>query len=322
MKAVRIHTHGGPDVLRVEEVPAPEPGPGEARVHLAACGVNFVDIYQRLGQYRLTLPVALGQEGAGTVDAVGPQVSEVRVGDHVAFANVMGSYAEYAVAPAWRLVPVPSGLDDRIAAAVILQGMTAHYLAHATYPLKPGDAALIHAGAGGVGQLLVQMAKRKGARAIATVSTDEKAEIARSVGADDIVLYSRTDFEVEVKRLTAGRGVNVVYDSVGKDTFEKSLGCLALRGMMVLYGQSSGPVPPVDPQVLNAKGSLFLTRPTLHHYTHTREELLARAGDVLSWVRSGVLRLRIDRDFPLVQAADAHRYLQGRQTKGKVLLTP
>jgi len=322
MKAVRIHTHGGPDVLRVEEVPAPEPGPGEARVHLAACGVNFVDIYQRLGQYRLTLPVALGQEGAGTVDAVGPQVSEVRVGDHVAFANVMGSYAEYAVAPAWRLVPVPSGLDDRIAAAVMLQGMTAHYLAHATYPLKPGDAALIHAGAGGVGQLLVQMAKRKGARAIATVSTDEKAEIARSVGADDIVLYSRTDFEVEVKRLTAGRGVNVVYDSVGKDTFEKSLGCLALRGMMVLYGQSSGPVPPVDPQVLNAKGSLFLTRPTLHHYTHTREELLARAGDVLSWVRSGVLRLRIDRDFPLVQAADAHRYLQGRQTKGKVLLTP
>jgi len=322
MKAVRIHTHGGPDVLRVEEVPAPEPGPGEARVHLAACGVNFVDIYQRLGQYRLTLPVSLGQEGAGTVDAVGPQVSEVRVGDHVAFANVMGSYAEYAVAPAWRLVPVPSGLDDRIAAAVMLQGMTAHYLAHATYPLKPGDAALIHAGAGGVGQLLVQMAKRKGARAIATVSTDEKAEIARSVGADDIVLYSRTDFEVEVKRLTAGRGVNVVYDSVGKDTFEKSLGCLALRGMMVLYGQSSGPVPPVDPQVLNAKGSLFLTRPTLHHYTHTREELLARAGDVLSWVRSGVLRLRIDRDFPLVQAADAHRYLQGRQTKGKVLLTP
>ncbi len=322
MKAVRIHTHGGPDVLRVEEVPAPEPGPGEARVRLAACGVNFVDIYQRLGQYRLTLPVALGQEGAGTVDAVGPQVSEVRVGDHVAFANVMGSYAEYAVAPAWRLVPVPSGLDDRIAAAVMLQGMTAHYLAHATYPLKPGDAALIHAGAGGVGQLLVQMAKRKGARAIATVSTDEKAEIARSVGADDIVLYSRTDFEVEVKRLTAGRGVNVVYDSVGKDTFEKSLGCLALRGMMVLYGQSSGPVPPVDPQVLNTKGSLFLTRPTLHHYTHTREELLARAGDVLSWVRSGVLRLRIDRDFPLVQAADAHRYLQGRQTKGKVLLTP
>jgi len=322
MKAVRIHTHGGPDVMRVEEVPAPEPGPGEARVRLAACGVNFVDIYQRLGQYRLTLPVTLGQEGAGTVDAVGPQVSEVRVGDHVAFANVMGSYAAYVVAPAWRLVPVPSGLDDRIAAAVMLQGMTAHYLAHATYPLKPGDAALIHAGAGGVGQLLVQMAKRKGARAIAPVSTDEKAEIARSVGADDTVLYSRTDFEVEVKRLTAERGVNVVYDSVGKDTFEKSLGCLARRGMMVLYGQSSGPVPPVDPQVLNAKGSLFLTRPTLHHHIQTREELLARAGDVLSWVRSGALRLRIDRDFPLAHAADAHRYLQDRQTKGKVLLIP
>lgn len=322
MKAVRIHEQGGPEVLRYEEVPVPEPGAGEARVRLAACGVNFVDIYQRMGQYRLTLPVTLGQEGAGIVDAIGPQVTEVKVGDHVAFANVMGSYAEYVVAPAWRLVPVPSGLDDRIAAAAMLQGMTAHYLTHATYPLKKGDAALIHAGAGGVGQLLVQMAKRRGARAIATVSTDEKAEIARSAGADDTVLYTRTDFESEVKRLTAGRGVEVVYDSVGKDTFEKSLGCLTLRGMMVLYGQSSGPVPPVDPQVLNAKGSLFLTRPTLHHHTHTRAELLSRAEDVLTWIRSGALRLRIDRDIPLAQAADAHRYLRDRQTKGKVLLTP
>lgn len=322
MKAVRIHEHGGPEVLRYEDVPVPEPGPGEARVRLAACGVNFVDIYQRLGQYRLSLPVTLGQEGAGMVDAIGPQVTDVRVGDHVAFANVMESYAEQIVAPAWRLVPVPSGLDDRVAAAAMLQGMTAHYLAHTTYHLKPGDTALVHAAAGGVGQLLVQMAKQRGARVIATVSTDEKAQIARSLGADDIILYTRADFEAEVKRLTAGRGLQVVYDSVGKDTFEKSVSCLALRGLMVLYGQSSGPVPPVDPQVLNTKGSLFLTRPTLHHHTHTREELLARAGDVLSWIRSGTLRLTIDREFPLAQAPDAHRYLQGRQTKGKVLLVP
>lgn len=300
----------------------PEPGPGEARVRLAACGVNFVDIYQRLGQYRLALPVTLGQEGAGTVDAVGPQVAEVKVGDHVAFANVMGSYAEHVVAPAWRLVPVPSGLDDHVAAAAMLQGMTAHYLVHATYPLKRGDVALIHAGAGGVGQLLAQMAKRRGARVIATVGNEEKAQIARSVGADDTILYTRTDFEPEVKRLTGGRGVQVAYDSVGKDTFEKSLSCLAIRGMMVLYGQSSGPVPPVDPQVLNAKGSLFLTRPTLHHHTQNRDELLARAGDVLSWILSGALRLRIDRDFPLAEAAESHRYLQDRQTKGKVLLIP
>ena len=318
MKAVRIHEQGGPEVLRYEEVPAPEPGPGEARVRLVACGVNFVDIYQRSGQYRLALPVTLGQEGAGVVDAIGTDVTEVKVGDHVAFANVMGGYAEYVTAPAWRLVLVPVGLDDRLAAAAMLQGMTAHYLTGATYPLRSGEAALVHAGAGGVGQLLVQMGKRRGARVITTVSTDEKAEIARALGADDAIIYTRVDFESEVKRLTAGRGVQVVYDSVGKDTFEKGLNCLALRGLMVLYGQASGAVPPVDPQVLNAKGSLFLTRPTLHHYTHTREELLSRAGDVLTWIHSGALRLRIDRYFPLSQAADAHRYLQDRQTKGKL----
>jgi len=291
-------------------------------VRLEACGVNFVDVYQRSGQYRLTLPVTLGQDGGGVVEAIGPEVAEVKVGDRVAFANVMGSYAEHVAAPAWRLVPVPAGLDIRTAAAAMLQGMTAHYLTHATYPLKPGDAALVHAAAGGVGHLLVQMAKRRGARVIATVSTDKKAEFVRSVGADEAIIYTHVDFETEVKRLTAGQGVQVVYDSVGKDTFEKSLNCLALRGLMVLYGQSSGPVSPVDPQVLNTKGSLFLTRPTLQHHIHTREELLARARDVLSWIQSSVLRLRIDRDFPLAQAADAHRYLQSRQATGKILLVP
>jgi len=322
MNAVRIHQHGGPEVLQYEEVEMPEPGPGQARVRLQACGVNFIDVYQRLGQYRLTLPATLGQEGAGLVDAVGPDVTELKPGDRVAFANVMGSYAEYVVAPAWRLVPVPQGLDTRSAAAAMLQGMTAHYLVHATYPVKPGDAVLVHAAAGGVGHLLVQMAKRRGARVLATVSTDEKAEIARELGADEVIVYTRADFEAEVKRLTGDRGVQVVYDSVGKDTFEKSLNCLALRGMMVLYGQSSGPVPPVDPQALNAKGSLFLTRPTLHHYTHTRDEVLARARDVLSWIQAGTLRLRIDREFPLKAAAEAHRYLQSRRATGKLLLIP
>jgi len=322
MKAVRIHTTGGPEVLRYEDVPLPEAGPGQALVRLEASGVNFIDVYQRSGQYRLTLPVTLGQEGAGVVEAIGPDVSEVKPGDRVAFANVGGTYAHYVAAPAWRLVPVPPGLESRTAAAAMLQGMTAHYLAHDTYPLKPADTALIHAVAGGVGHLLVQMAKRRGARVIGTVSSDEKAKIAGSLGADEVIVYARTDFEADVKRLTGGRGVQVVYDSVGKDTFEKGLNCLALRGMMVLYGQSSGPVPPVDPQILNTKGSLFLTRPTLHHHTHTREELLARASAVLSWIQSGTLRLRIDSVFPLAQAADAHRHLQSRRATGKILLVP
>lgn len=322
MKAVRIHTTGGPEVLRYEDVPLPEAGPGQALVRLEASGVNFIDVYQRSGQYRLTLPVTLGQEGAGVVEAVGPDVSEVKPGDRVAFANVGGTYAHYVASPAWRLVPVPPGLEPRTAAAAMLQGMTAHYLAHDTYPLKPADTALIHAAAGGVGHLLVQMVKRRGARVIGTVSSDEKAKIAGSFGADEVIVYTRTDFETEVKRLTSGRGVQVVYDSVGKDTFEKGLNCLALRGMMVLYGQSSGPVPPVDPQILNTKGSLFLTRPTLHHHTHAREELLARATAVLSWIQSGALRLRIDSVFPLAQAADAHRHLQSRRATGKILLVP
>lgn len=321
MKAVRIHQTGGPEVLRYEDVPAPGSGEGQALVRIEAAGVNFIDIYHRSGLYPLNLPYTLGQEGAGVVEAVGPGVTEVRVGDRVAFSNVAGSYAEYIIAPAWRLVPVPTGLEAAQAAAIMLQGMTAHYLTHATYPLKAGDTALVHAGAGGVGHLLVQVAKRRGARVIATASSEEKAALVRQLGADEVIIYTKVDFEAEVKRLTSGQGVLVVYDSVGKDTFEKSLNCLMLRGMLVLYGQSSGAVPPINPLTL-MKASLFLTRPTLHHHTHTREELLQRAGDVLSWVQSGALRLRIDRTFPLRDADEAHRRLESRQTMGKLILLP
>ncbi len=320
MHAVRIHEHGGPEVLRYEEVPTPTPGEGQALVRLVACGVNFIDIYHRKGLYRLDLPAGLGQEGAGVVEAVGPGVTEVKPGDRVAFSNVAGSYAEYVVAPAHRLVPIPDGVTYQQAAAAMLQGMTAHYLVTSTYPLKPQDTCLVHAAAGGVGLLLVQMAKRRGAVVIGTVSTEEKAQLARDAGADHVVVYTKQDFEAEVLRITGGRKLQVVYDSVGKDTFEKSLNCLALRGMLVLYGQSSGPVPPFDPQVLAQKGSLFLTRPVLWHYTADREELLWRAGEVLGWVRTGEVRLRIDRALPLAQAADAHRALEARQTTGKVLL--
>lgn len=322
MKAVRIHQTGGPEVLRLEEVPIPKPGEGQVLVRLEAVGVNFTDIYSRRSQQASALPAIIGQEGAGAVEAVGPRVTEVRIGDRVTYTGVHGSYAEYVVAPTWRLVAVPAGMEARRAAATMLQGMTAHYLTRTTYPLKPGDTALVHAAAGGVGQLLVQMAKQRGARVIGTVSTEEKTKLARRLGADEVILYTKIDFEAEVKRLTGGRGVQVVYDSVGRDTFEKSLNCLALRGMMVLYGQSSGAVPPMDPQVLNAKGSLFLTRPSLVHHTHTREELLQRAGDVLSWVQSGVLKLMIDRTFPLAEAAAAHRYLESRASMGKLLLIP
>ncbi|MDR7410067.1 MAG: quinone oxidoreductase [Armatimonadota bacterium] len=320
MHAVRIHQHGGPEVLRYEEVPTPTPREGQALVRLVACGVNFIDIYQRKGLYRIDLPTALGQEGAGVVEAVGPGVTEVKPGDRVAYSNVLGSYAEYVLVPAQRLVPIPDGVTYQQAAAAMLQGMTAHYLVTTTYPLKPGDACLVHAAAGGVGLLLVQMAKRRGALVIGTVSTEEKARLAREAGADHVVLYTQQDFEAEVLRITEGRKLQVVYDSVGKDTFEKSLNCLALRGMLVLYGQSSGPVPPFDPQLLAQKGSLFFTRPVLWHYTTTREELLWRAGEVLGWVRTGELKLRIDRALPLSQAADAHRALEGRETTGKVLL--
>ena len=321
MHAVRIHATGGPEALQYEEAPTPAPGAGEVLVRLRAIGVNFIDIYHRSGQYTLALPAIIGQEGAGVVESVGADVAGVKPGDRVAYSNVPGSYAEFAVVPAWRCVELPASLGFEQAAAAMLQGMTAHYLSHTTYPLARGDVALVHAAAGGVGALLVQMATRRGARVIATVSTEEKAAIAREAGADDVIIYTRTDFDSEVKRLTGGGGVHVVYDSVGKDTFERSLNCLRPRGMLVLFGQASGRVPPVDLQILNAKGSLFLTRPTLQDYTHTREELLGHATEVLRWVADGALRLRVDRTFPLAQAASAHAYLQSRRALGKVLLT-
>ncbi len=322
MRAIRVHDYGGPEVLRLEDLPVPEPGPGEARVKIAAAGVNFIDIYHRSGQYKGVLPMTLGMEAAGVVDAVGPDVSDVQVGDRVVYAMRQGAYAEYAIVPATMLVRVPEGIDLHQAAAVMLQGMTAHYLAHSTYPLRPGDIALIHAAAGGVGLLLVQIAKRCGARVIGTVSTEEKAALAREAGADDIILYTQEDFSAAVRRLTDGAGVHVVYDSVGKTTFEGSLDCLRPRGYLVLFGQSSGAVPPFDPQVLNAKGSLFLTRPSLGHYLLTRDELLWRAGDLFAWMAAGELKVRIDATYPLEQAAEAHRALASRATSGKLLLLP
>ena len=321
MKAIRIHEFGGPEVLRYDDLALAEPGADEARVKLAAVGVNFIDIYHRKGQYPGKLPLTLGQEGAGIVDAVGEGVSDMKPGDHVAYASVQGAYADYANVPVERLVPVPEGVALDLAAAVMLQGMTAHYLTHHTFALKPGDTALVHAAAGGVGQLLVQIAKRCGARVIGTASA-AKLDLARAAGADEVIGYNEEDFEAAVKQLTGGKGVDVVYDSVGKTTFDKSLNCLRRRGYMVLFGQSSGPVPPLDPQVLNGKGSLFLTRPTLAHYTATREELLSRTNDLFSWIAAGELKVTIDTTFPLAHAADAHRYLEGRQTKGKVLLIP
>ena len=322
MKAVRVHQYGGLEALKFEDVPMPAPGAGEARVKVEAVGVNFIDIYHRIGRYQGALPLTLGQEAAGTVDTVGPNVSDVRPGDRVVYAGVQGSYAEYAVAPAWRLIPVPGSVDLPRAVAVMVQGMTAHYLAISTYPLKPGDTALVHAAGGGTGQLLVQIAKRRGARVIGTASTEEKAALAREAGADEMILYTQADFEAEVKRLTNGAGVDVVYDSVGKETFDRSLNCLRRRGTMVLYGQSSGSVPPLDPQVLNVKGSIFLTRPFLAHYTADRAELMQRASDLFKWIAAGELKVRIDKTFALTQAAEAHRYLEGRQSKGKVLLIP
>jgi len=322
MKAVRVHQYGGLETLKYEDVPTPEPGEGEARVKIHAVGVNFIDIYHRIGRYQGTLPLTLGQEAAGIVDAVGSNVTDVKPGDRVVYASVQGSYAEYAITPAWRLVPVPSGVNAQQATAVMIQGMTAHYLTFSTYPLKEGETALVHAAGGGTGQLLVQIAKRRGARVIGTVSTEEKAARAREAGADEVILYTQVDFEAEVKRLTNNVGVHVVYDSVGKDTFDKSLNCLRRRGYMVLYGQSSGSVPPVDPQTLNAKGSLYLTRPFLAHYTADRTELLSRVNDLFKWIAAGDLKVRVDKTFPLTQAADAHRYLEDRQSKGKILLIP
>ena len=322
MKAVRVHTPGGPEALKYEDVPEPTPKAGEAVVKIDAAGLNYIDVYQRSGLYKLDLPLTLGLEAGGTVTAVGAGVTEVKVGDKVAYTGVPGAYAQYAAVPAQRLVVLPPGLQPKQGAAAMLQGMTAHYLACSTYPLKTGDTCLVHAAAGGVGLLLCQIARMRGARVIGTVSTDEKAKLAREAGADQVILYTKQDFEFEVKRITGGKGLQVVYDSVGKTTFDKGFNCLAPRGMMVLYGQSSGPIGAFDPQVLNQKGSLFLTRPSLGHYTATREELQQRAGEVLGWIRDGKLKLRTELEFPLKDAAQAHRALEGRKTTGKVLLIP
>jgi NADPH2:quinone reductase len=322
MKVIRVHETGGIEKLIYEDVPNPALAPGQALVKIQAIGLNFIDVYFRTGLYKSPLPFVPGMEAAGTVDTVGENVASVKPGDRVAYAGIIGAYAECAVVDSEQLVRLPDGLDFQTAAAVMLQGMTAHYLANSSFPLRSGETALIHAAAGGVGLLLVQLAKRIGARVIGTVSSEKKAELARSAGADHVILYMRDDFALEVKRITAGKGVDVVYDSVGLTTFDKGLNCLRRRGMMVLFGQSSGPVHKLDPGILSPKGSLYLTRPALGHYTATREELLWRAGDVLNWVLDGSLKVRIDRVFPLRDAAQAHQALETRQTAGKVLLQP
>jgi len=323
MKAIRVNEHGGPEVLSYEDVKTPEPGPGEARVRLAASGVNFIDIYQRTGAYPVDTPFTLGQEGAGEVEAVGEGVEEISAGDYVAFAGVMGAYAEYIVAPVERLVPFNVTLvEARMAAAVMLQGMTAHYLTHSSFPIQEGQTALVHAAAGGVGLLLCQLAKMRGATVIGTASTEEKARLAKEAGADEMILYTEQDFVEETKRITSGEGVHVVYDSVGKDTFDGSLDCLRLRGYMVLFGASSGPVPPVDLQILNTKGSLFVTRPKLADHTAAREELLWRAESLFSWIGQNNLDVRIGGTYKLSEADQAHRDLEGRKTTGKLILIP
>jgi NADPH2:quinone reductase len=322
MKAIRVHQTGGPEVLEIEEIPVPKPSPGEVLVKLHASGVNFIDTYHRQGLYKLKVPFVPGMEGAGVVTSVASDVTSFKPGDRVAYAMSLGSYAEQVVVPASKLVQLPGEFGFEAGAAAMLQGLTAHYLTRSTFVLKPGDVALVHAAAGGVGLLLVQVAKLLGVTVFGTVSTGQKAELARGAGADDIILYTETDFEREVKRLTSGRGVDVVYESVGRETFEKSLDCLKPRGFLVLYGQSSGPVGPFDPQILNAKGSLFLTRPSLNHYIATREELDTRAADLFGWIRDGRVKLRIGGRYPLQKAADAHRDLEARKTTGKLLLIP
>jgi NADPH2:quinone reductase len=323
MKAIRIHEFGGPEVLSYEEVETSEPGQGEARVKLAASGVNFIDVYQRTGLYPGELPRPLGLEGAGEVEAVGEGVDDVSPGDYVAFASTPGSYADYVVAPAENLVPFnPTLVEARVAAAAMLQGMTAHYLTHSTFPLQEGQTALVHAAAGGVGLLLVQLAKMRGATVIGTTGTEEKAQLAREAGADEVILYTEQDFVGETERITDGEGVHVVYDSVGKETFDGGLDVLRPRGYMVLFGASSGPVEPVDPQILNQKGGLFLTRPALAQYTLTREELLWRAESILSWIGQNNLDVRIGGTYSLADVAQAHQDLEGRRTTGKLLLIP
>jgi NADPH2:quinone reductase len=305
-----------------EDVPLPAPGPGQARVKVDAAGVNFIDVYQRTGLYKLTLPFSPGMEAAGVVDATGEGVTNVSPGDRVAYAMNLGSYAEYAIVRAWQLVKVPEKVGLDVAAAAMLQGMTAHYLMLSTFPLQRDQTALVHAAAGGVGLLMMQIGKMIGATVIGTVSTASKADLARGAGASHVILYEQADFEAEVKKITGGRGVDVVFDSVGRATYEGSLNCLRPRGMLVLFGQSSGPVPPLDPGILATRGSLFMTRPTLAHYTSTPEELAWRAGDILRWIDQGKLHVRIDRTYPLNEAGHAHRALESRATAGKVLLRP
>ncbi len=321
MRAIRVTEVGDPNVLTCVDAPMPEPGAGEARVRIEVAGVNFIDTYHRRGWYPLPLPFTPGVEGAGVVDAVGEGVTEVAVGDAVAYGMSTGSYAEYAIVASRVLVKRGQGVDAQNGAAAMIQGMTAHYLACSTYPLKEGDSCLVHAAAGGTGALLVQIAKLRGARVIGTVSTEEKERIARAAGADEVIRYTEVDFAEAVRDLTGGEGVEVVYDSVGIATFDKSLDCLKPRGYMVLFGQASGVVPTLDPQILNQKGSLFLTRPTLASHMLTRSELEGRANDVFNWIAGGQLEIRIDRTFPLDDAEGAHTYLEARQTKGKVLLT-
>jgi NADPH2:quinone reductase len=322
VKAIRVHALGGPEVLQYEEVAEPLAKNGEAVVKVDAAGVNFIDIYQRMGVYKLPLPMTLGLEGSGTVVSIGSGVGSVKVGDRVAWTSVQGAYAEYSAVPAERLVHVPAAVTTKQGAALMLQGITAHYLARSTYPLKPGDSCLVHAGAGGVGLLLTQVAKLLGARVMTTVSTPDKAALSKQAGADQVVLYNDHDFEAAAKEFTAGKGMQVVYDSVGKTTVAKSINCLAIRGMLVLFGQSSGVVESIDPLLLSQKGSLFFTRPTLVHYIASAQELQQRASDLFTWIESGKLRLRTEFEFPLRDAGAAHQALAGRKTTGKVLLIP
>jgi len=321
MKAVRIHAFGGPEVLTYEDVPLPEPGVGEARIKIEAIGVNYIDTYHRSGLYPSNLPFTPGMEAAGVIDELGPGETRFRVGDRVAYCMVRGTYAEYAIAPLNSLVPLPEGVDYRLAAAALLQGLTAHYLVHSTYPLKKGEVMLLHAAGGATGLLIVQMAKRLGAIVYGTASTQEKQRLAREAGADVVIPYTQIDFGDEVKRLTDGKGVDVVYDSVGQTTFDRSLACLKPRGMMVLFGQSSGAVAPVSPSLLASK-SLYLTRPMLDDYIRERAELEWRAGELFSWIAAGSLQIRIGGEWPLAQAAEAHRRLQDRERVGKLLLIP
>ncbi len=320
MKAIQVKQFGGPEGMELVDVPVPQPQPNEAIVKIQAAGVNFIDVYNREGRYPAPLPLIVGQEAAGVVTSLGPDARGVAVGDRVAYCGILGSYAEFAAVPVDRLVKIPEDVSEQEAAAAMLQGMTAHYLAYDTHPLKKGETALIHAAAGGVGLLLVQMAHQIGARVIATVSTEEKAKLAKEAGADETILYGYADFEPETKRMTNGKGVDVVYDSVGKNTFEKGLNVLRPRGMMVLFGGSSGAVPPFDPITLSQKGSLYLTRPSLQHYVTTPKELQTRAGSVFTMIRNGKLKLRIEHIYPLDKAVQAHRDLEGRKTTGKLLL--